>query len=315
MPLTDEQNELMEILKDKVFEFIDQRVEETKDNQMTMENYTEGDIYPPWTELDVKQAKKFVGHDLIQARFLRARGWDMDQATDMLCKCVQWRRLFQNIGVDNITFEMCENELKTGKQYFHKFDKENRPISYIRCRYHDAGSRDLEELCRYSVWVSEYGRKLLPPGIHQSTLCFDLGGWSLKCMDYQFMKFMIEIAQNYFPDSLGQCLIVNSPWLFKGCWKILKGWIDPDTVKKVHFVDTYANLQDYIDVESIPAEYGGDDPYEWEYSPELFSLRDELLNKEDNNDDNNDSNNNNNNEEPPKKKKRKKRKNKAKENN
>ena len=32
---------------------------------------------------------------------------------------------------------------------------------------------------------------------------------------------------------LAQVLIVNSPWLFYGCWALIKPWIDPDFVERV----------------------------------------------------------------------------------
>lgn len=32
---------------------------------------------------------------------------------------------------------------------------------------------------------------------------------------------------------MGQTLIVNSPWLFSACWKVIKGWIDPVAASKV----------------------------------------------------------------------------------
>ena len=44
----------------------------------------------------------------------------MDAATDMGWACLQWRRSFQDIGVDNITEDMIGNEIKTGKTFLYK---------------------------------------------------------------------------------------------------------------------------------------------------------------------------------------------------
>merc|ERR1712137_288245 len=97
---------------------------------------------------------------------------------------------------------------------------------------------------------------LFKEGVYRSYIVFDLGGFSLRNMDYQFMKFMIHMLQNYYPDTLGVALVLNSPWLFSGCWAILKRWIDPVSQKKVQFVNL-EQLQEYIHPEDIPAAFGG----------------------------------------------------------
>jgi len=106
--------------------------------------------------------------------------------------------------------------------------------------------------------------KLFKDGVQRSCVVFDLGGFSLKNMDYQFMKFMIGILQNYYPDSMGQCLILNSPWLFSGCWLILKRWIDPVSQQKIRFV-SQQELLEFIEKDQIPTLYGGTSGWEYVY--------------------------------------------------
>jgi hypothetical protein len=104
--------------------------------------------------------------------------------------------------------------------------------------------------------------KLFKNGITRSCVVFDLGGFALRNMDYAFMKFMINILQNYYPDSMGKCLILNSPWLFSSCWYILKQWIDPVSQEKIQFI-AQAELKNFIEESRIPKCNGGPD---WEYS-------------------------------------------------
>jgi hypothetical protein len=47
------------------------------------------------------------------------------------------------------------------------------------------------------------------------------------------MKTQIALLQNFYPESMGLTLVVNSPWIFSACWRILKGWIDPVAAQKV----------------------------------------------------------------------------------
>lgn len=113
----------------------------------------------------------------------------------------------------------------------------------------------------------ERERKAFREGVYRTCIVFDLGGFALKNMDYKFMKFMIHILQNYYPDTLGVALVLNSPWLFSGCWAILKRWIDPVSQKKVNFI-SYQQMGDFIDIDIIPKSFEGND--DWEFNPEEF---------------------------------------------
>ncbi len=81
------------------------------------------------------------------------------------------------------------------------------------------------------------------------------------------------ISQNYYPESLGVTLLLNAPWIFKGCWSLIKNWIDPYAAKKISFV-TQPELLNFINEEDLLVEYGGKDPFTYEYIP--ISKREEL---------------------------------------
>lgn len=49
----------------------------------------------------------------------------------------------------------------------------------------------------------------------------------------KFLKITTEIAQNYYPEILGQMIIVNSPFSFKAVWAIIKSFIDEKTRRKI----------------------------------------------------------------------------------
>lgn len=46
---------------------------------------------------------------------------------------------------------------------------------------------------------------------------------------YKFIKPASEMAQNYYPEILGNMFIINAPMLFAGIWAIVKMWIDEKT--------------------------------------------------------------------------------------
>jgi hypothetical protein len=66
-----------------------------------------------------------------------------------------------------------------------------------------------------------------------------------------------------YPESLGVALIINAPFIFWACWKIVSSWIDPLTAKKIIFTSP-DKLIEWIDPEHIPVYYGGKDEFVWE---------------------------------------------------
>eukprot|EP00794_Sanderia_malayensis_P007065 gene7065-7860_t len=83
-------------------------------------------------------------------------------------------------------------------------------------------------------------------------IILDLGGFSLSNMDYTHAKRIIWIMQNCYPERLGVCLIVNSPWIFYGCWSIIKLWLNEVTVSKIVFIQNKEDLADFINIDKLP---------------------------------------------------------------
>ncbi|KYQ88760.1 cellular retinaldehyde-binding/triple function domain-containing protein [Tieghemostelium lacteum] len=202
--------------------------------------------------------------DSMILRFLRARKWKLDASYDMLYDTLVFRTNFQDVGVENIKSDMVENELKVGKSFFCGKDNGGRPVCIIRVRKHDGNNRDIEESMRYCVYVMEQGKNLLEPPIETCTLIFDMTGFSTKNMDYQLVKFLVELFQKYYPESMAKCLILNAPWLFTGIWNIIKHWLDPITASKVSFVKT-KQLIEYVPKEQLMPSYGGISEFKYTY--------------------------------------------------
>lgn len=57
---------------------------------------------------------------------------------------------------------------------------------------------------------------------------------------------------------------MNAPWIFAACWKIIQPWLDPETAKKIKFVEQ-EQLTEYINKDQLLETYGGDDPWTYQY--------------------------------------------------
>ncbi|CAF3470008.1 unnamed protein product [Rotaria sp. Silwood1] len=83
-------------------------------------------------------------------------------------------------------------------------------------------------------------------------------------MDYQHIKFFINLIENYYPELLGQVIILNAPWIFYGCWTIISKWLNPTLRDEIRFVKNEVELAQHIDPSALPRRLNGTQP-DFEY--------------------------------------------------
>ncbi|KAH9041823.1 CRAL-TRIO domain-containing protein [Lactarius hengduanensis] len=212
--------------------------------------------------------------DAALLRFLRARKFDVPKAKVMLLATEQWRK---DEKIDELvqTFEFKEREevIKYYPQYYHKNDKDGRPV-YIE----QLGKLDIKAL--YAITSQERLRNRLICGYERSTrermpasarvvghpvetFCtiLDLQGVSLTNF-YRVKDYVLEastIGQNRYPEIMGKFYIINAPWAFSAVWSVIKPWLDEVTVSKIEILgSTYKDkLLAQIPAENLPKDFGG----------------------------------------------------------
>ncbi|RPD62159.1 hypothetical protein L226DRAFT_546034 [Lentinus tigrinus ALCF2SS1-7] len=228
---------------------------------------------------EVQDAGKFVPErhdDATLLRFLRARKFDVEAAKVMLLDCEQWRIDF---GIDDLmkNFDFKEKALvdKYYPQYYHKTDKEGRPLYVERLGLLDVNAlykitdpdRQLKRLVyEYEKFLHERlpaCSKMVGYPVETSCTILDLYNVSLmsffKVRDYVLQAS--RIGQDRYPETMGKFYIINAPWAFSGTWNIIKPWLDPATVAKIEILggkDKYLpKLLDQVPEENLPKEFGG----------------------------------------------------------
>ncbi|KAJ7281482.1 CRAL-TRIO domain-containing protein [Mycena rebaudengoi] len=208
-------------------------------------------------------------------RFLRARKFDAGRAQEMVLSAEKWRVDF---GVDEImrTFDFPElSEVdKYYPQYYHKMDKDGRPIYIERI-----GKLDMKALYALTTQerllqrlVFEYERFLslrLPAcaaaaghPVETSLTILDLHNVSLsnfvRVRDY--VLHAARIGQDRYPECMGRFYIINAPFTFSVVWAVIRPWLDEVTVSKVSILGSgyRPTLLAQIDRESLPREFGGE---------------------------------------------------------
>ncbi|KAI9044478.1 SEC14 family lipid-binding protein [Aspergillus affinis] len=207
-------------------------------------------------------------------RFLRARKFDVAAAKTMFVDSEKWRKEF---GTDDLarTFDYKEKPevFKYYPQYYHKTDKDGRPV-YIE----KMGKIDLNAMYKITTsermlqnLVTEY-EKLADPrlpacsrksGKLLETCCtiMDLKGVGITSIPsvYGYVRQASGISQNYYPERLGKFYLINAPWGFSGAFNVVKGFLDPVTVDKIHILgsDYKKKLLEQVPAENLPVEFGG----------------------------------------------------------
>ncbi|KAG9020850.1 cytosolic factor, phosphatidylinositol/phosphatidylcholine transfer protein [Tulasnella sp. UAMH 9824] len=212
--------------------------------------------------------------DATLLRFLRARKFDLPKTKLMWDNSEKWRK---EQGVDQLLhFDFPEGPevMKYYPQYYHKTDKDGRPV-YIE----QLGKLDIDALYKVTTQdrllkrlISQYEQflherlpatsKVVGHPVETSCTILDLGGVSLlqfyKVKDY--VNQASAIGQNYYPECMGKFYIINAPWGFSSVWNLIKPWLDEVTVAKIEVLGTsYKDkLLQQIPKENLPKEFGGE---------------------------------------------------------
>ena len=207
--------------------------------------------------LKVRVAEKQFAYkftDVALLRYIRGSKGDEEKAYHYIEKHVQWRI---DEDVENVNKESAPNEIATNKAVIFGRDKRDRPIVYVMVRRHKANNRDINEVKKFIIYSFNELMRLSNPVNEQMTLIFDMTSFSMGNMDYEVVRLLIDLLQFNFPEVLGQCFIVDAPFVFWACWYVIKPWIDPVTALKIIFVNS-SQLSEYIDESQIIKDIGGD---------------------------------------------------------
>ncbi|CEM11680.1 unnamed protein product [Vitrella brassicaformis CCMP3155] len=219
--------------------------------------------------------------DQFLLRFLRARKFDLDKSLIMIKNYIKWREEF---GVDRIVNEGEFPETRVIRKFYphgyHGVAKDGRPIYVERIGSIDVAS--LLENCNFErlleYWVQDYEKLLevrfpacsVKSGkrISQSLTVLDLSGLGLRHFGTQtrtIVKKLTGVCQDYYPESLGNMIIVNTPTVFNVIWQFVKPLLDEKTVKKIQLCGDIKSfkpiLSQFADDDQLPDFLGGTNKY------------------------------------------------------
>ncbi|KAG0013181.1 hypothetical protein BGZ80_011244 [Entomortierella chlamydospora] len=221
--------------------------------------------------------------DSLLLRFLRARKWNIANGTNMLLKAIKWR-IEENIeefeeknedGLD-IKYRGLKKLMEMGGIYARGTDKQGRLVINIPVRLLKTSNQDPKSLEKFTLYITEMRRVLIQYPIETVCIVYDMTGFGIANMDYNFVKYTIRSFEAYYPESLGVMLFHKAPLVFWGVWKIIEPWLDPVVASKVRFTRSDKELTEYIDASHLPVKFGGLDKYTFEYIPPVPGENDRM---------------------------------------
>ncbi|KAI0368472.1 hypothetical protein BV20DRAFT_969298 [Pilatotrama ljubarskyi] len=200
-------------------------------------------------------------------------------ALEELKKKLQEDNIFVPERMDDATllrnFDFKEKEAvdKYYPQYYHKTDKEGRPLYIERLGLLDikalyAITTPERQLQRLVYEYEKFLRERLPAcsravghPVETSCTILDLANVSLSNF-YRVKDYVMaaaSIGQDRYPETMGKFFIINAPWAFSTVWTFIKPWLDEATVAKIDILGS--NYKDkllaQIPAENLPKEFGG----------------------------------------------------------
>mmetsp|Transcript_13615 Transcript_13615/g.21398 ORF Transcript_13615/g.21398 Transcript_13615/m.21398 type:complete len:425 (-) Transcript_13615:147-1421(-) len=98
-------------------------------------------------------------------------------------------------------------------------------------------------------------------GVYRHCIIFDMKGFSSKRVlkDIKIHEYYTKRGSFIAPDIVHRVYVINAPVVFLSVWKMLKGFLHPNTVEKTLILgkDYLPQLLKEIDIHMIPPRFGG----------------------------------------------------------
>jgi len=163
-------------------------------------------------------------------RFSRARKGDLAKTEAFLAADLKWRAEVKPAGVRQADLP---NALPSGNWRLLGQSTEGFPVLFVNLGLWNPSDYDVEEYGRYACYFLEAMCRIGERFI----VIFDMTGWKLShALHMRKIKRLVSTLQDHYPERLEHALLLRAPGIFAGAWKIIKGFVDPNTATKVRFV-------------------------------------------------------------------------------
>ncbi|XP_069617144.1 motile sperm domain-containing protein 2 isoform X2 [Ranitomeya imitator] len=228
----------------------------------TRRRFTQEYIQDHSSKYDSRDVDRLQMDDAWVESYLLMRHNVADDALKMIDESFRWRK---EININDLSESVLPRWcFDVGATYLHGYDKEGNKLFWLRVKLHVRDNKTNEDKKKcVAFWLERYAKR--EPG-KLLTVVFDMAECGLSNVDMDFVRFVISCFKIYYPRYLSKIVIFEMPWIMNAAFKIVKGWLGPEAINMLKFVNR-SEVQDYISAEYLPPHMGGTDPFKYSYPP------------------------------------------------
>lgn len=195
-------------------------------------------------------------------RFLKARDWNVSKAHKMLVDCLRWR--IEN-DIDNILakpilpaelYRAVRDSQLVGVS---GYSKEGLPVIAVGVGLSTHDKASVNYYVQSHIQMNEYRDRVVLPSasekhgryIGTSLKVLDMTGLKLSALNQiKLMTVITTIDDLNYPEKTETYYIVNAPYIFSACWKVVKPLLQERTRRKIQVLqgngcDELLKIMDY----------------------------------------------------------------------
>ncbi|KAL4467417.1 hypothetical protein ABPG72_011015 [Tetrahymena utriculariae] len=204
-------------------------------------------------------------------RQLKARDFNIEKTIQMWRNWILWRKQYD---IDNIGLETIESEMKTGKAFWHKYDKQGNPCCVVRIKNHIAAETTHDKVIKFMIYLMEVGIKMSEKsGTEKMCVIWDREGFSSKNFDFQFislMKSLVAMFQDNYAERLAQVYILYPSFLMRQAFNIFRPMMAEKVRNKIQIMNELSDIKKFFDEDSILKIHGGKSDFEYRYPDNIL---------------------------------------------
>ncbi|KAG6399074.1 hypothetical protein SASPL_140548 [Salvia splendens] len=194
-------------------------------------------------------------------RFLVARSFDIDKAAKMFVQWRNWRASFVPLGY--IPDSEVAAELQQNKIFLQGLAARGNPVVAVKVHRH-VPSKDPLQFKKFVVHLLDKviasGFRGKEVGNEKLVAVLDLQKLAYKNIDIRGLITGFQFLQDYYPERLSKCYLLNMPGFFVRVWRLVSRFLEKATLEKIVIVSNEEERRALIrevGVDALPEEYGG----------------------------------------------------------
>ncbi|KAJ4704118.1 Phosphatidylinositol/phosphatidylcholine transfer protein [Melia azedarach] len=178
-------------------------------------------------------------------RFLKAREWNVSKAHKMLIDCLHWR--VQNEIDKILTKPIVPTELYRAVRDsqligMSGYSREGLPVFAVGVGLSTFDKASVHYYVQSHIQINEYRDRVILPSASEKygrpiTTCvkvLDMTGLKLSALSQiKLLTIISTIDDLNYPEKTNTYYIVNAPYIFSACWKVVKPLLQERTRKKI----------------------------------------------------------------------------------